>query len=139
MGDILQFLLIASVIGIAIIRQVSKNKAEKTDANPRTPFPKGKEQQNTETTLPGNWEQWFPTEIKNEQPRAETVIVAAAIDSPPKKEKPLKKSAYSSLDRKNNPTPEVSPPEAEKQDFGIHSAEDARRAIIWSEILQRKY
>ena len=26
-----------------------------------------------------------------------------------------------------------------KEDFTIHSAEEARRAIIWGEILQRKY
>ena len=139
MGDLLQFLLIAGVIGIAIIRQVSKNKVEKTDTTSRTPFPEGQEQESTETTLPGNWEQWFPTEMKNEQPHAKAVIIKAKTDLPQKKEKKLKESAYSPLDRKNNPTPNSSPPEADKQDFGIHSTEDARRAIIWSEILERKY
>ena len=34
-------------------------------------------------------------------------------------------------------TPHDSPDN--KEDFTIHSAEEARRAIIWGEILQRKY
>ena len=46
-----------------------------------------------------------------------------------------------SLDELLRPIPREQPASKQfsKEDFTIHSAEEARRAIIWGEILQRKY
>ena len=37
------------------------------------------------------------------------------------------------------PKPVETPAEPVSEEYGIHSVEEARRAIVWGEILQRKY
>lgn len=57
----------------------------------------------------------------------------------PKDDAPLKKRTTPNKQPDIPAPPTIEPlPEAES-DFAIHSAEEARKAIIWGEILQRKY
>ncbi|WP_321334052.1 hypothetical protein [uncultured Bacteroides sp.] len=139
MKDLLQFLLIVGIIGVAIIRQISKNKPEKADATPRTPSPKGEDDESP--SLPGGWEQWFPTEQKSAMPPVAHEVIAPAATTVQQRKKELSKKNAPLPPTKKNNQKQDSPPQTNnnEQDFGIHSAEDARRAIIWSEILQRKY
>ena len=68
---------------------------------------------------------------KNEKKKKEEVSVAASIaNSAAQDERNSRQGAHynTSHDSHDN-----------KEDFTIHSAEEARRAIIWGEILQRKY
>ena len=50
------------------------------------------------------------------------------------------KSKHTSI-KASPPSPASRPQESDEvtSEYGIHSAEEARKAIIWSEILQRKY
>jgi len=71
------------------------------------------------------------TRPKSEKKKKEEVSVAASIaNSAAQDERNSRQGAHynTSHDSHDN-----------KEDFTIHSAEEARRAIIWGEILQRKY
>ena len=71
------------------------------------------------------------TRPKSEKKKKEEVSVAASLaNSVAQDEQNSRQGAHYN-------TPHDSPDN--KEDFTIHSAEEARRAIIWGEILQRKY
>ena len=54
--------------------------------------------------------------------------------------KPSAKSKHTSI-KASPPSPASRPQESDEvtSEYGIHSAQEERKAIIWSEILQRKY
>ena len=153
MEDFLKFLLIAGVILVGIFKEVNKNsKAKKAKAkHPVPPMPSPVEVNPDTAPMPEAWgrpkslEELFQP-ILREQPVAkqpskqqtskqkkkkEEVSVAASIaNSAAQDERNSRQGAHynTSHDSHDN-----------KEDFTIHSAEEARRAIIWGEILQRKY
>lgn len=118
MEDVLQFLVIAGVIAFGIFRQFNKEKSNKPEKRSPIPVPEYEyEPEFEETTL-------------FEKPQKQVTV-------PPKPSFPKEgvRSTY---------TPVVQPKtskkaEISKNEFSIQSAEEARRAIIWSEILRRKY
>lgn len=134
MDEVLKFLLIAAVIVIGIVRQLKKEANKNADKAPSMPIPE------TENPLPENWgggtyggyipegpQQEPPVQVKKKKTTStpkpflsNTTSSTTQITSPP----------ASSLQESD---------ESEESEFAIHSAEEARRAIIWSEILQRKY
>lgn len=70
-------------------------------------------------------------QTSKQKKRKEEVSVAASLaNSAAQDERNNRQGAHYN-------TPHDSPDN--KEDFTIHSAEEARRAIIWGEILQRKY
>ena len=81
----------------------------------------------------------FPTDFKglpkifsnltSQKKQKEEVSVAASIANSSAQDKRNAKQGS----HYNHPEPDSD------QDFSIHSVEEARRAIIWGEILQRKY
>lgn len=123
MEEILKFLLIAGVIIIAIIKQVSKSKAEQADKKSHIPVPMPNPTDETGAPVPDQWGNVL-TPKKTKKAKATPVQPATP---PPAKKKTLPA------------TTESEPTLAEDSEFAIHSAEEARRAIIWSEILNRKY
>ena len=134
MEDVLKFLLIAAVIVIGIVRQLKKEANKNADKAPTMPTPEA------ENPLPENWGGGTYGGYIPEGPQQEPPIQVKKkkTTSAPK---PFLSSTPSST------TQSISPPvsvlqeseESEESEFTIHSAEEARRAIIWSEILQRKY
>lgn len=120
--EILKFLLIVAIIAFAIVRQTRKNKAEQSDKRPSAP-------------APGHFNPMEAAPVKEEIT------------------KPHRKASKQSKKTKANYTPSVSegaritapaphssePEQATDTNFSIGSIEDARKAIIWSEILNRKY
>lgn len=116
MEDVMQFLLVAGILAFGIYKQFSKEKSNKPEKSAPIPTP----------------EYEYESEFK------EPVIF----------EKPQKKVAVSpkpSLPQegiRNTHAPNSIPKttqETNKSEYSIQTAEEARRAIIWSEILQRKY
>lgn len=123
MEDILQFLVIAGIIALGVYRQFAKEKTK-------------------------NAENERPTT----QPEYEVVEMPTLSDFPqrraPKKQKQqslpqegvrttLNPRLHSSSDIAAAPL--IEDDEIIDSEFAIHSEEEAKRAIIWSEILQRKY
>lgn len=153
MEDFLKFLLIAGVILVGIFKEVNKNsKAKKAKAkHPVPPMPSPVEVSPDAVPIPEAWgrpksldellrpiprEQPVPKQSSKQQTskqkkKKEEVSVAASLaNSVAQDERNSRQGAHYN-------TPPDSPDN--KEDFTIHSAEEARRAIIWGEILQRKY
>lgn len=147
MEDFLKFLLIAGVILVGIFKEVSKNNKSKKTQNKRPvpPTPSPVEVDPDATPIPDFWGRSRPMdELLQPIP-----IEPPAPKSAPKKKKKEEISVAASIanssaqDKRNTKQgshydhPETD--NSNQEDFSIHSAEEARRAIIWGEILQRKY
>lgn len=120
--EILKFLIIVAIIAFAIVRQARKNKAGQSEKRPSTP-------------AAGDFNPMQQPAVKEEK---------APLQRKASKQSKKTKAHYtepaSEGARTTAATP--TPPEAEQAtdtNLAIRSAEDARRAIIWSEILNRKY
>ena len=151
MEDFLKFLLIAGVILVGIFKELNKNsKAKKAKAkHPVPPMPSPVEVNPDTAPMPEAWgrpkslEELFQP-ILREQPVAKQPSKQQTSKQKKKKEEVSVAAsiANSSAQDKRN-TKQGShydhPEPAGEEDFSIHSVEEARRAIIWGEILQRKY
>ena len=147
MDDILQFLLIAGIIVIGIVKQFKKEAKKNADNSPlcpcRTltltmthcPFPKAGERLMADISpkVPNRNRNPFPQLKKNTNSLLQNIFFGGdpantspkPITAPPK--------------QKISPPPSVQQKPETDSEYAIHSAEEARKAIIWSEILQRKY
>ena len=148
MEDFLKFLLIAGVILVGIFKEVSKNNKSKKAQNKRPvpPTPSPVEVDPDATPIPEFWgrgsraldellqpipmEQPAPKPTPKKKKKEEVSVAASIANSAAQDERNSRQGAHynTSHDSHDN-----------KEDFTIHSAEEARRAIIWGEILQRKY
>ena len=151
MEDFLKFLLIAGVILVGIFKEVSKNNKSKKTQNKRPvhPTPSPVEVDPDATPIPEFWGRGskvlddFLQSLPVEQPAPKP----APKPTPKKKKEEISVAASiansSAQDKRNTKQgshydhPETD--NSNQEDFSIHSAEEARRAIIWGEILQRKY
>lgn len=149
MEDIFKFLLLGGVIIISIVRSLKKAVASTEDQRPSAPKQPTVETAPDAVPILGTWGNIFsPKDIF----QSETDMKESTSSS--QKQKNQKKHiAQSGLgnnvvqqkteSQSNIPHTSSSPVSQElsdsEEDFTIHSAEEARRAIIWGEILQRKY
>ena len=151
MEDFLKFLLIAGVILVGIFKEVSKNNKSKKTQNKRPvpPTPSPVEVDPDATPIPEFWGRGskvlddFLQSLPVEQPAPKP----APKPTPKKKKEEISVAASiansSAQDKRNTKQgshydhPETD--NSNQEDFSIHSAEEARRAINWGEILQRKY
>lgn len=147
MDGILQFLLIAGIIVIGIVKQFKKEAKENADNSPAMPLPE-EEIDKDAMPVPQIWGKTYGGHIP-EGPEIETAPAPAA-----KKEYQFSASKHifggDSTDahlqhvaappkQKTSPPPSAPKTPETDSEYSIHSAEEARKAIIWSEILKRKY
>lgn len=122
MGDILQVLIILGIIGFAVVKQVLKTNKQIND-NQAPPV-----------YIPDGEEDYYPE---------------MSLDAPPPPPAAVTVQQFKARQKDTLHTPSKSPRQALKshlqetedvtQEFDIHSPEEIRRGIIWSEILNRKY
>ena len=157
MEDFLKFLLIAGVILVGIFKEVNKNSKSKKAKNKRpvSPMPPPVEVAPDAVPMPEAWggpkslEELFqpkpiapptrkkhspqtpPGKVPKQKKKREEVSVAASLANSAAQDQLNNRqgSHYDALNKSSD----------NNEDFTIHSAEEARRAIIWGEILQRKY
>lgn len=122
MEDIMQFLVIAGIIAFGVYRQFAKDKAK--NAENAQPMPRPEYEMET-PAMPDSPQKRTPKKQRHHPLPQEGV---RTTPNP---------RLHSSSDIATAPTIEVE--EIGDSKYSIHSAEEARRAIIWSEILQRKY
>ena len=147
MDGILQFLLIAGIIVIGIAKQFKKEAKKNADNSPAMPMP-DTDFDDDALPIPKGWGETYGGYIP-EGPQPEPKPVATA-----KEEYQFSASKHifggdstntSPKHTTTHPKQKISPPLSTPQkpetdsEYSIHSAEEARKAIIWSEILQRKY
>ena len=160
MEDFLKFLLIAGVILVGIFKEVNKNSKSKkaTNKRPVPPTPSPGEIAPDSVPMPETWgmpksldELLRPMPIEPATPKRSSQ--QAFRQAPKQKQKQKKKkeevsvaasitnsTVQDALNTRQGNHYDVPHESSDKQeDFTIHSAEEARRAIIWGEILQRKY
>lgn len=122
MEDIMQFLVIAGIIAFGVYRQFAKDKAKNAENTHPMPHPEYEMEVPTMTDFP---QKRTPKKLK-QQP-----LPQEGVRTTPNPR------LHNSSDIAAAPLMEEE--EIGDSEFSIHSAEEARRAIIWSEILQRKY
>jgi hypothetical protein len=120
MGNNFQILIIIGIVVFAVVKQLAGlNK-------------KGKKQQRPPVTLPKDNEEWEEWDYTPPAPSYE--VVKQPLPSPKtKKPKQTKKPEAPA------PQPPIKEEPENAPEFDICSTEEVRRAIIWSEILNRKY
>lgn len=114
MEDIFKFLMVAAVIVIGLINQYKKEAKKNAGEKPVVPIP------DVDNPLPESWED---------------NTYGGYI---PKSSQPKKPASAPRSFKKNTSVPDTQE-EEESSEYAIHSAEEARKAIIWGEILQRKH
>ncbi len=142
MEDFLKFLLIAGVILVGISKEVNKNgKAKKARAKrPVSPMPSPVEAPPDSVPIPEAWGKIeLPDELLRPIPRKQPAAQPSSKQQYPRQKTPeqQRKKEEVSVAASLADTPHDS--SDNKDDFAIHSVEEARRAIIWGEILHRKY
>lgn len=151
MDGILQFLIVAGIIVIGIAKQFKKEAKKNAENKPAMPLP-DEEMDNDAMPFPESWgktyggfipegpeEEAEPVFIPN-QPRKKYKSTTSKTFLPG--EPAARASAYSPVVDPNlevPPPPSVSQNPSTENEYTIHSADEARKAIIWSEILRRKY
>ena len=143
MEEVFKFLLIAAVIVIGIVKQFKKEAKKNSGNGPAMPIP------TEESPLPEQWGGDTYGGYIPEGPKEEPVIKVEKKKTAPKPflsdpYTPTGSKGTSSYSKTTTTNQNISPPvpelqENDESEFTIHSAEEARRAIVWSEILQRKY
>lgn len=129
MEEVLKFLAVIAVIVAGIVSQVRKEAKKNAAGKPRMPMPDAPQQRpdyRDDDTYGG----FIP---KGPDP------VAVHAAKKPKKTSSSKHSLNTPPKPKETPPEEVAREADDTSEFNIRSAEEARRAIIWSEILRRKY
>ncbi|MDR0989392.1 MAG: hypothetical protein LBM06_08045 [Prevotellaceae bacterium] len=121
MDDIMQFLIVLGVIAIGIYQQYKKEAAKKASERSVLPAPPTATPRQAPASSRRKRESFLPTGD------ATTSSLTGSVSASP-------------CTPNTSISPISTPPQPETEsDYAIHSAEEARRAIIWSEILQRKY
>ncbi len=126
MENIITFLLIMGILIIGYsTQQVKKEAKKRSEQQPHTPIP------DIEYPIPENWDDII---LEESHPKVTQTVTQAE-----------RKKNFSSVKSIKNPSisKPISPIAMQKSEapseFAIHSVEEVRRAIIWSEILQRKF
>lgn len=155
MEDFLQVILIIGivVIGIAksLVEKSLKTKPAQTGSNP-SPVTQKKEVAPKTTPLPEAWGKMFPSQdvLFPTQPKP---MKSHSSNTDKLNKKTSLKDTKSFIQQKIDSTQQNnlahqepvqgaashSPTTNEEDNFTINSLEEARRAIVWGEILQRKY
>lgn len=153
MEDLLRVIFIIAIIGIAIVKGVNKSLKTAQPKNDVPPRPPLQPQAGGPSPLPEAWGGLnIPTNSPPApQPRTSTmqqpVMTRQSSYKQPKKQKhrtgevEAQAKAYRdpALNRNITSTPSSFVSSHNEEDFILRSAEEARRAIVWGEILQRKY
>lgn len=137
MQDFFSVLFFAVIIIVSIISSVNKEREKKKSRGNSHPasFP-----QEVTDTLPESWKDLFPV-----QP----VIVKPVVEPVSKKTEPKRPDPKPFLDTKEEGKQTIfekadqkiiaDEESVQQSDYSFQSLEDIRKAIVWSEIINRKY
>lgn len=138
MEDIFQYIVIIGAIIAAIVKNVSKEQHKKATPRVQGPIETTMQKDEKVPSPSSEWEKWFDLiEEKKEPQKQEPVVVAPAVQdvhslsSTTKKRPTIQVKEISTL---NNIEHTDSPPQ-----IALNSMDEIRKAIIYSEIIRRKY
>lgn len=126
----LQFLIIAGAILIGIVREYKKIAKKNAEAKPAMPVPRTESMAREVHPVPK-----VKKEVTKKQNHSSSPKAFLAGES-------AKTSSYTPVvptEEQVSPAMSTTSYSDSESEYSIQSAEEARKAIIWSEILQRKY
>ena len=141
MEDILKFLLVVGVLVLGIARQSAKKTMKDSRPGPDIPTP------DTGHPQPEPWEDGnsgtprpASTETRGE-PAPYAFQPSDTRKQPEGKSRTSRRKPETPPHTAHNVPPQTTDLQEAEQasEFSIRSAEEARKALVWSEILQRKY
>lgn len=139
MEDVFQYIIVVAAVIVAIVSKVRKLNIEnsKTDVNQPVLNP---DKRKATTPIPNNWEKWFePDEIKEAPLKQEPVVIAPRSENI-HTDSNVKNKITSNKNESRKNINQFKEENSEYQgEIQLQSIEDVRRAIIYSEIIQRKY
>ena len=128
MRDIWEYLLLAAVIGVGVFSEIKKSKTKKSAEQAAMPTPATKPI-STSSTKKKEHQQETVAALKARKAKEEMMNSKLPVEG--------KRSTYTPI----SPAAEVSilNDNTVESEFAISTPEEARKAIIWSEILQKRY
>ncbi len=142
MEDIFQYIIVIGIIIAIVVSKIGKQEKKKTAERSKEPVLPPTEEDKKESQLPEAWEKWFNLNEEEDVKPTQSAPVVVTPKSQNIHEDPnvRKKSAVLTKDIKEKKTVQDSfEQKNSKPDLQLSSPEEARKAIIYSEILHRKY
>ncbi len=133
MEDVFKFLLVIGIIAFGIVRQIKKETAKKVEGKKSASIPENS------NPLPENWEGDTYGGYIPKGPVHQHVETVQVKESNSKRAKMASNRSNTSNTNRIISPPSSAPQVSAESEFAIHSLDEVRRGIIWSEILQRKY
>lgn len=139
MEDVFQYIIVVAAVIVAIVSKVRKLNIgnSKTDVNQPVLNP---DKRKTAAPIPDNWEKWFESDdTKTASLKQEPVVIAPRSENIHTDSNVRNKITSDKKESQKN-TNQFKEENSEYQgEIQLQSIEDVRRAIIYSEIIQRKY
>jgi len=140
MEDVLQYIIVIIAVIVAIISKVNKQKKADASAKNSKPIVNSTENEKTKK-IPGSWEKWLDLDKAETEPvKQEAISVAPklkeAVDS---MNKNAKKESEQSHKEKISKKIDIDNQSEYYPEIELSTIDDVRRAIIYSEIINRKY
>ncbi|MDR0893775.1 MAG: hypothetical protein LBN06_00500 [Prevotellaceae bacterium] len=128
MDGIIEFLILVGILAFGAIREYKKEARKNAGAKPVTP--EKEPEQEVFVPRPFNpFEREVSLPKKTPQPKKKKQAPRPFLSQ---------QEAVTAIEAAEPPVVEVEETATESE-YTIHSAEEARKAIVWGEILQRKY
>lgn len=131
MDDLFTILIILSFVVAGVLKEIRKTRMAS-----EAPLPDFADEE--DASCPDEEPQeWLAPAV----PPAPASPAPAASSSPSAGQRPYRADRHTSSPRRAQPQSPAPPSEASEDvsEYAIRTAEEARRAIVWSEILHRKY
>jgi len=139
MDDFLQYIIVVVAVIAAIVSKIRTQEKADNDKKKTTVAPSEPENKKGNTIL-DNWEKWFEADETKVSPLKQEPVNVAIHPSPKKTDISTSNKQVTTADHKEKEDISLKNEIFENTpDIQLDTVEDVRRAIIYSEIIQRKY
>jgi hypothetical protein len=141
MDDFLQYIIVVVAVIAAIVSKIRKQEKADNDKNNKKPTVAPSEPDNKKgNTILDNWEKWFEADETKVTPLKQEPVNVAIHPSPKKTDISTSNKQIATANHKEKEDISLKNEILENTpDIQLNTIEDVRRAIIYSEIIQRKY
>lgn len=141
MDDFLQYIIVVVAVIAAIVSKIRTQEKADNDKNNKKPTVVPSEPENKKgNTILENWEKWFEADETKVSPLKQEPVNVSIHPSPKKTDLSTANKQATTTDYKEKEDISLKNEILENTpDIQLNTIEDVRRAIIYSEIIQRKY
>lgn len=141
MDDFLQYIIVVVAVIAAIVSKIRTQEKADNDKNNKKPTVVPSEPENKKgNTILDNWEKWFEADETKVTPIKQEPVNVSIHPSSKKTDISTSNKQAATADHKEKEDTSLKNEILENTpDIQLNTIEDVRRAIIYSEIIQRKY